>query len=93
MSHGGSDGLNRIVQFDGLAVGKSSEGLEGLSKSICMPKPTVETESYRDNLLRSLRKADEADHYLNACLEDDDKRVFRLALRDVADARGGIRAF
>jgi probable addiction module antidote protein len=29
--------------------------------------------------------------YLNACLEDEDERVFLLALRDVADAHGGIR--
>jgi probable addiction module antidote protein len=42
--------------------------------------------------LESLRNPDEAAHYLNACLEDEDARVFLLALRDVAEARGGIRA-
>jgi probable addiction module antidote protein len=57
-----------------------------------MPKPTVKTESYRESLLESLKNPDEAAQYLNACLEDDDARVFLLALRDVADARGGIRA-
>jgi probable addiction module antidote protein len=57
-----------------------------------MPRPTVKTEPYRDNLLESLRNPDEAAQYLNACLEDEDARVFLLALRDVADARGGIRA-
>ncbi|MGP8246447.1 MAG: addiction module antidote protein [Bryobacteraceae bacterium] len=57
-----------------------------------MPKPTVRTESYRESLLESLRNPDEAAAYLNACLEDEDGRVFLLALRDVADARGGIRA-
>lgn len=57
-----------------------------------MPKPKVKTESYREGLLRSLKNPDEAAHYLNACLEDEDARVFLLALRDVADARGGIRA-
>lgn len=56
-----------------------------------MPKATVRTESYRENLLESLRNPDEAAAYLNACLEDGDGRVFLLALRDVADARGGIR--
>jgi probable addiction module antidote protein len=56
-----------------------------------MLKPTVKTESYRENLLESLRNPEEAAQYLNACLEDDDARVFLLALRDVADARGGIR--
>jgi probable addiction module antidote protein len=57
-----------------------------------MPKPTVRTESYRKGLLESLKNPEEAAHYLNACLEDEDPRVFLLALRDVADAHGGIRA-
>ena len=57
-----------------------------------MPKPTVKTESYHESLLESLRNPEEAAQYLNACLEDEDARVFLLALRDVADARGGIRS-
>jgi len=57
-----------------------------------MPKLQSNTESYRENLLESLKNVDEAAHYLNACLEDEDARVFLLALRDVADAHGGIRA-
>ena len=57
-----------------------------------MPKLTVKTESYRESLLESLRNPDEAVQYLNACLEDEDARVFLLALRDVAEAHGGIRA-
>ena len=57
-----------------------------------MPKPTVKTELYREGLLESLRNPDEAAHYLNACLEDEDRRVFLLALRDVADAHGGVGA-
>jgi probable addiction module antidote protein len=56
-----------------------------------MPRAAVKTESYRENLLESLRDPDEAAHYLSACLEDEDARVFLLALRDVAEARGGIR--
>lgn len=56
-----------------------------------MPKPLVKTESYRETLLESLRNPDEAAHYLTACLDDKDPRVFLLALRDVADSRGGIR--
>ncbi len=56
-----------------------------------MPKAKVRTESYRDSLLESLKNPDEAAQYLTACLEDGDPRVFLLALRDVADARGGIR--
>lgn len=57
-----------------------------------MPKPRVRTESYRQSLLESLRNSDEAAQYLNASLEDKDARVFLMALRDVADALGGIRA-
>ena len=57
-----------------------------------MPKLTVSTEPYRESLLESLRNPDEAAEYLNACLEDEDARVFLLGLRDVAEARGGIRA-
>ncbi len=57
-----------------------------------MPKQTVKAESYRERLLESLRNPEEATHYLNARLEDEDPRVFLMALRDVADAHGGIRA-
>lgn len=56
-----------------------------------MPKSRVSTESYRKNLLESLKDPEEAAQYLDACLEDHDTGVFLLALRDVADARGGIR--
>lgn len=56
-----------------------------------MPKPTVSTESYGESLLESLKDPEQATEYLNACLEDEDPRVFLLALRDVAEARGGIR--
>ena len=57
-----------------------------------MGRPAVNTQSYRDSLLEALQNPDEAAAYLNACLEDKDVPVFLLALRDVADARGGIRA-
>ena len=57
-----------------------------------MPKLTAKTEPYRESLVESLRNPDEAAQYLNACLEDEDTQVFLLALRDVAEAHGGIRA-
>jgi probable addiction module antidote protein len=57
-----------------------------------LPKPKSKTVPYRDDLLKSLERPEDAAHYLNACLEDEDARVFLLALRDVADAHGGIRA-
>jgi probable addiction module antidote protein len=57
-----------------------------------MPKLKNKTESYREGLLQSLKNPEEAAHYLNACFEDDDLSVFLLALRDVADAHGGMLA-
>jgi probable addiction module antidote protein len=57
-----------------------------------MPRLKVSTESYRESLLESLRNPAEAAQYLSACLEDEDPRVFLMALRDVADAQGGVRA-
>lgn len=56
-----------------------------------MPK-IVKTTPYRDSLFKALKNPGDAAHYLNACLEDEDPRVFLLALRDVADAHGGIGA-
>jgi probable addiction module antidote protein len=56
------------------------------------PKLKSDTVPYREDLLKSLERPEDAAHYLNACIEDEDPRVFLLALRDVADAHGGIRA-
>ena len=44
-------------------------------------------EDYLDEVLKDPA---EAAGYLNACLEDYDPDAFRLALRDVARARGGV---
>jgi probable addiction module antidote protein len=49
---------------------------------------SVLTKSYRDSLLENLQDPAEAAAYLDAALEDEDSRVFLLALRDVAEARG-----
>ena len=49
---------------------------------------SVVTKSYRDSLFESLQDPAEAAAYLDAALEDEDSRVFLLALRDVAEARG-----
>lgn len=51
----------------------------------------VKTESYKENLLEALKNPEAAADYLTACLEDSDVDVFLLALRDVAEAQGGIR--
>jgi probable addiction module antidote protein len=44
--------------------------------------------SYDEFLIESLKNQDLAKSYLNAALEDDDPRVFLLALRNVAQAQG-----
>lgn len=48
------------------------------------------TKKYKEHLLKSLEDPREAAAYLDACLEDDDPHVFLLALKDVAEARGGM---
>jgi len=48
------------------------------------------TKSYKVHLDERLKNPKEAAGYLNAALDDDDPRVFLLALKDVADAMGGM---
>lgn len=51
----------------------------------------AKSRSYQLDLVEALRDPIEAAEYLNAALEEGDKNVFLLALRNVAQARGGIR--
>jgi probable addiction module antidote protein len=46
------------------------------------------TVRYEEGLFEDLRDPEEAIAYLNAALEDEDQRVFLLALRDVVESRG-----
>ena len=50
----------------------------------------VKAKSYKEHLLEQLRDPQEAAAYLNAALHDEDLHVFLLALRDIAEARGGM---
>lgn len=43
---------------------------------------------YQEKLLEALQDPEEAQAYLNACLMDEDPRVFLLALKDVLQAQG-----
>ncbi len=45
---------------------------------------------YQPELIQSLRAPRHAAAYLNAALEEGDPEVFLLALRNVAEAQGGI---
>jgi probable addiction module antidote protein len=45
---------------------------------------------WKPYLIDSLKNPKAAEGYLNAALDDDDPGVFLLALRDVAEAQGGM---
>lgn len=53
-----------------------------------MKKKVIPT--HHEDLIDRLKDSRYAEAYLNAALEDEDKKVFLLALRDVAEARGGM---
>jgi probable addiction module antidote protein len=48
------------------------------------------SRSYKELLHIRLQSPDEAAAYLNAALEDEDTGVFLVALRDIAEANGGM---
>jgi probable addiction module antidote protein len=50
----------------------------------------MKIRDYHADLIRRLKKPDYAIGYLNTALEDGDKNVFLLALRDVVEAWGGM---
>ena len=51
-------------------------------------KPPIPT--YHEDLIKRLKDKHYAEMYLNATLEDEDRRVFLIALRNVVEAQGGI---
>ena len=46
--------------------------------------------NYREDLAKRLKDPAYAEAYLNAALQDEDKQVFLLALRDVSEAQRGM---
>ncbi len=48
--------------------------------------------SYHDELIKDLKEPLEACAYLNAALEEGDRKHFLIALRNVAEAQGGLLA-
>lgn len=48
------------------------------------------TASYQDYLIESLKDCRRAAAYLDAALEENDPELFLLALRNVAEAQGGL---
>ena len=55
-----------------------------------MKSPVKPSVGYREDLLRRLKDTQFAAGYLSKCLEDDEA-TFLVALRDVAEAHGGLR--
>ena len=49
----------------------------------------AKNKDYRDSLTKSLKNDKEAVAYLDAAIEDGDKEVFFLAIRDLIEARLG----
>jgi len=45
---------------------------------------------YHDWLIQKLNDPEESAEYLNAALEDGDKEMFLVALKNVAEAHGGM---
>jgi probable addiction module antidote protein len=48
------------------------------------------SKAYQSDLIENLRDPREAEAYLNAALEENDPELFLLALRNVAEAQGGV---
>lgn len=48
------------------------------------------TKSYHESLIEDLKNRDEAVGYLNTALEQGDAKMFLVALRNVAEAQGGL---
>lgn len=52
----------------------------------------TQTTDYQRDLIEALKNPAEAAAYLNAALEEGDKEAFLLALRNIAEANGGMKA-
>ena len=48
--------------------------------------------TYQEDRIEALKDPREAAAYLNAAIEEGDRELFLLALRNVAEARGGMTA-
>jgi len=50
----------------------------------------TKSKPYQEYLIETLQNPREAQEYLNAALEEEDPELFLLALRNVAEAQGGV---
>jgi len=51
---------------------------------------TKKVTTYQEDLIEALKDPREAAAYLNAAMEEGDRALFLLALRNVAEAHGGM---
>lgn len=49
-------------------------------------------KDYQEDLIQSLKNSREAAAYLNAAIGEGDRELFLLALRNIAEAQGGVSA-
>jgi probable addiction module antidote protein len=52
----------------------------------------AESTSYQKDLIEALKDHNEAAAYFNAAIEEGDRAVFLLALKNVVEAKGGMTA-
>jgi probable addiction module antidote protein len=50
----------------------------------------TKSKAYQEHLIERLHDTREAEEYLNAALEEEAPELFLLALRNVAEAQGGV---
>jgi len=55
-----------------------------------MEKKMKKFRNYKEHLFKRLKDPKAAAAYLNAALEDEDPKVFLIALKDITDANGGV---
>ena len=65
-------------------ISKTAKSVQGKSRAAAPSLP------YEDSLIESLKDRDEATAYQEAAIEDGDQAVLMLALRHVAQAKGGV---
>src|SRR5574341_1009186 len=64
-------------------IGRTIKGEAAMTKKIT---------TYQEDLIEALKDPREAAAYLNAAMEEGDRALFLLALRNVAEAQGGMAA-
>ena len=53
-------------------------------------KPTMKLRDYRTDLIQKLKDPDYAAEYLAQVVEEEDRAAFRIALKDIVEAGGGM---